>query len=667
MSRTKGKRASTVVFVLICGWCMAGHPADNPAELPLEIFGRHSYIKSPAISPDGKHIAALVAIGGIYQVAVADFETRRLEVIFKVGRNDRTNFNWVGWANNSRLVTSYSWLRETAVLRTSAGLDLEYRRLIAFDRDGKNIKYLEYDISQATRGSKLGKKSRTINSVYQDDVISFLPDDEEHILIQMDGGVELNQQHVYKLNVYTAQYTEVQRNFQNIHRWYADRKGELRLGRASDENRDYVSEYHYRKSESSGWQKILEYERYEESPWHFLGFDATGEKLYFASSADSNTHSLYVFDANSGEMSKPLYNHPSYDVDGIVYDQAKKQVTGVFYTADVPLVEYFSAEDGALQKMIGQHLPGLYNSIVSESSDGSRKIISAQSDRQPVKYYLYDQSTNSLRSWYETRPDIKAELMAEHRPVHFKARDGMELHGYLTLPTSGALPPVVVYPHGGPWSRDTAEFELFAQALASRGYAALQINFRGSEGYGKQYEVAGYQEWGKKMQDDIADGLLWARKEKLVAEDRACIMGMSYGGYAALMGVIRNPELYRCAISFAGIVDLVELAAQRDRRGSYFAPQVGEAGSKDIRLSSPIHLAEQIQAPVLLMHGKRDIILSSEDTVRMAKKMAQLKKTHQLVLFENGDHHLSIEEDRIHFIKEVDGFLQKYLPVSGSN
>lgn len=661
------KWASMVLVFIGFFYQGVGYANESTDQIPLEVFGKLPNITSPVLSPDGKYIAALMAIDGVYHVAVADFDKRQLQLVLKFNKEDRKHLNWINWANNNRLIVSYTWLTASSDVGTRTGNDVNYTRLLALDRDGKNIKYLEYDIFKAMKGSKVGRKSRELNSVNQDHIIDFLPKDKDHILVQLDGSVDWGVQYVYKLNVYTAEYTQVQKNFQNIYDWITDWDGQLKLGVARDENSPFLKEYHYRESAaSSDWEKIIEYTLFKDAITWFLSFDSTGEKLYLASHQNSDRASLHLFDPKTKKMSEPIFNHPKVDIEGVFYDFAKKRVTGVKYTDDLPSIHYFNEEDAQFQRAIDKFLPDLSNRIISQSLDGNRKIIASVSDRQPLKYYLHDQAKNSLRSWYFAYPEIKPRQMAERRAITFKARDGMELYGYLTIPeaTKEKLPPLVVFPHGGPQARDTAAFDPFAQALASRGYAVLQVNFRGSTGYGTRYEVAGYREWGWKMQDDLTDGLRWVAEKKLADSTRACIMGMSYGGYAALMGVIKDPDQYQCAISFAGVTDLPRIVTQWRFQGSSIEETIGKSNSDRIHEASPYHLVEKIKVPLLLIHGERDGVVNSEDLEAMVKKLKKLGKQYKLVLFEDGDHHLSIEEDRIRFINEVDAFLQTYLPVN---
>nr|WP_249777492.1 S9 family peptidase [Herbaspirillum robiniae] len=255
------------------------------------------------------------------------------------------------------------------------------------------------------------------------------------------------------------------------------------------------------------------------------------------------------------------------------------------------------------------------------------------------------------------------------RAISFKGRDGTPLHGYLTPPWNAPAgkAPLIVLPHGGPVARDVARFDVYTQFFASRGWAVLQVNFRGSAGYGAEFEQAGFKRWGLEMQDDITDSVNWSVQSGLADPARICIVGGSYGGYAAMMGVIKTPELYRCAVSINGVADLRDLLANAQR---YVGYEIGAeriigqwwSDRERLRQTSPVNRAKEIRTPLLLIHGKEDRTVPVEQSRDMADALKDTgNKDYRYVELPLGDHGLSREEDRIRAFREMETFLKTYL------
>jgi dipeptidyl aminopeptidase/acylaminoacyl peptidase len=255
------------------------------------------------------------------------------------------------------------------------------------------------------------------------------------------------------------------------------------------------------------------------------------------------------------------------------------------------------------------------------------------------------------------------------KSINYRARDGLQIHGYLTMPLGEATGPIpfVVLPHGGPYARDYLRFDYIAQMIASRGYGVLQPNFRGSTGYGNDFLLAGFREWGRKMQDDITDATRWLIDQKLADPSRICIVGWSYGGYAALMGAIREPSLYKCAASMAGPTDLRRIQPGSGREISNVAVPVLNGDRSLIDQNSPVKNADKITIPVLLAHGQQDVNVSIEDSLEMEKALKNAGKAVDTIYFPSDDHFLFREGDRIAFLKKLDEFLRTNLGPSPVN
>jgi dipeptidyl aminopeptidase/acylaminoacyl peptidase len=269
----------------------------------------------------------------------------------------------------------------------------------------------------------------------------------------------------------------------------------------------------------------------------------------------------------------------------------------------------------------------------------------------------------SLEPIGDTYPYIPDESVAPIKSIVYRARDGLQIHGYLTMPLGKVDGPIpfVVLPHGGPYSRDYKEFDYIAQMIASRGYGVLQPNFRGSTGYGGAFLEAGFREWGRKMQDDVTDATKWLIDQKLADPSRICIFGWSYGGYAALMGAIREPTLYRCAASMAGVTDLKHIQPNSGRMLSGVAVPVLNGDRSLIAENSPAKNADKIMIPILLAHGEQDLNVSVEDSTEMEAALKSAGKKVDSIYFGGDDHFLFLEGDRIAFLKKLDSFLRENL------
>jgi dipeptidyl aminopeptidase/acylaminoacyl peptidase len=331
------------------------------------------------------------------------------------------------------------------------------------------------------------------------------------------------------------------------------------------------------------------------------------------------------------------------------------------------------AFDPALQARlvrVGKAFPGQSLRLESWSDDLSRLLFHASGGTESGVWWLIDLKDNKAEELGWDYPDIGAEQVGPTRVATWKAADGLEISGILTLPVGREAKglPVVVMPHGGPASRDTLDFDWMAQAFASRGYAVLQPNFRGSTGYGQAFVAAGYGEWGGKMQTDVSDGLKFLAAQGVVDPKRACVVGGSYGGYVALAGVTLQQGLYRCAVSYAGVSDLTALWKQKARRsgggnsaqGRDFLSTIG-SGS-DLKARSPIAFADRADAPVLLMHGTDDTVVDFEQSATMEKALKAAGKPVQLVRLPGEDHWRSRPETRAALLSAAVAFVEANNP-----
>jgi dipeptidyl aminopeptidase/acylaminoacyl peptidase len=389
---------------------------------------------------------------------------------------------------------------------------------------------------------------------------------------------------------------------------------------------------------------------------------------------------LHRMSLADGSIEKTVFEHPEVDTGSAIVNPYTGIVIGGRLTLDASKQVFFDAKFQKVLDTVRRAIPNQGILLTSWDKAENRFIIFSEGPGNSGTYYFFDVAKRKLMELAKRRPDLTPEHLSTVTPMHYTARDGLEIPAYLTLPP-GASPknlPLVVLPHGGPEVRDSMAFDYWAQALGSRGYAVLQMNFRGSSGYGHSFVKAGYGEWGGKMQDDIADGARHLIEVGIADPKRICIVGGSYGGYAALAGAVFTPDLYQCAVSINGISDLSAMMyreAERSPRAGFevdywkqfFGADRG-ISSRVLHNRSPVNFVDQVKASTLLIHGKDDTIVDIKQSKLMHKALKKADKDSTFVTLEGEDHWLSVESSRIEVLKVMEGFLAEHLgPATAGN
>ncbi|HZF29108.1 MAG TPA: alpha/beta fold hydrolase, partial [Gammaproteobacteria bacterium] len=404
-----------------------------------------------------------------------------------------------------------------------------------------------------------------------------------------------------------------------------------------------------------------------------VGLDAEDRLIVMQRGNDgAGRFGLYVMSAETGKIESPFYAHASLDVSGPRLDPYTNRVIG----AEVGEGEivWIDNEVRARQADLNDVFRGESPHIVSWSKDRSRWIVGTERPDHAPSYYLLDTKANTAKQIASTNTALDRAKLAQRAPYSYRARDGVEIPAYLTRPLDAKGPvPLVLLPHGGPAARDVGGFDWLAHALASRGYAVLQPNFRGSGGFGEKWEKAGHGEWGiGVMQHDLTDGVAAVVAAGIADPERVCIVGASYGGYAALAGAAFTPELYRCAAAIAGVADLRDmLGFERNTAGglsatvSYWRQAMGvtdtESRVEQLNAASPAQHADRVRAPVLLIHGHDDTVVPITQSRTMERALTNAGKSVQLVELEGEDHWLSRPKTRLETLQALDAFLAEHL------
>jgi dipeptidyl aminopeptidase/acylaminoacyl peptidase len=637
--------------------------------IPVEKFAAGAQFSQPKLSPDGNFIAYVKEIDGFRWLTLLDLETRKSTKYDSGTRitGEHREVTWFRWVSNTRIA-----------YLTTVWDGWVITGMSALDRDGGHWVHFAGPDADPHNAFPLMTW----------DIIHDFRDESASVLVLGRGageGRDLVYPDVIKVSTLGGTQRKVVTNPGNVVDWVADRAGAVRLGITLDGLRFGAI---YRDDERSPWRTLplFQKERGQISP---LGFDSTGRRLIVVANNDQNRRAVYFYDIGQGKIGELIAGHDRFDIipemmhtaiDGVVLDgpvlsDQDGSVLGVNYIAEGPGTQWFDPNFASIQAGIDKILPKTFNLIASHSDDGKRFVVLAISDRDPGTYYLLDLRGGKPLFFQLAKraPGLPVQDLVPVQPIHYRARDGEEIHGFLTLPAgkkSGV--PLVVLPHGGPNVRDVWIYDEWVQFLANRGYGVLQMNYRGSPGYGTAFYEKGRREIGRGMQTDIDDGTRWAIASGIADPARIAIFGASYGGYSALFALAHSPELYRCGISFAGVTDWKELVTEG--RGEeykyaylYWKDWIGdpETNASFLASISPVYSADRIKAPLLIVQGEDDHVVPPKQARRMVAALEAAGHKPQTLYFPNEGHGLSTERDRARFLSEMEAFLAANLAVPG--
>ncbi len=495
------------------------------------------------------------------------------------------------------------------------------------------------------------------------DIVDDLEEIEGEVLVGM------NQRNpecfdVYRLKIDTGEMRMVAENPGTVTRWVTDHAGTVRIGIMTD---GVNSTYLYRDRDDEPFRDVLTIHFKEALEPMFFTFD--NKAVYALSNLGRDRLTAVRYDMANAQELEVFYEHPEVDLDGLSFSRKRKVLTQITYTTWKQQREILDEETRKLFDQLSQKLPNYEINISDHTKDEGTFIVRTYSDRSLGAFYLYDFAKNDLQKLADVSPWLNEADLAPMKPITYQSRDGLTIHGYLTLPIGKPAKnlPVVVNPHGGPWVRDRWTYNPEVQFLANRGYAVLQVNYRGSTGYGRKFWEASFKQWGRTMQDDVSDGVLWLVNEGIADPKRVAIYGGSYGGYCTLAGVTFTPELYACGIDYVGVSNLFTFM---NTIPPYWKPflesmyeLVGNPESDEelLRAASPVFHVDRIRAPLMVVQGAKDPRVNIEESNQIVEALKKRGIDVPYLVKENEGHGFHNEENRFEMYEAMEGFLEKHL------
>ncbi len=654
-----------ILGALVCASAPAQAPTAAPAgPIPIEQFTRFDEFGGLKISPDGQFGAMLTGKYGRSVVAFLDLKTKKL--VSGIRTPEDCEIDEYHWISPTRLIYTIAQRRPGHVRPAPTG------EIFGIDRDGSAARQLYgYRAGQSSLDTHMKVRKASYASP---ELLSVLKDDPDNILIAeypwKDTGMfwQYNPDAkplISRLNVYNGQKKQLDMAPLGGAQLLLDHAERVRFALGRNERVKTAISW---KPQPDGAWTSFELEGFRDESVVPRRFSSDDRSVYLTGVREGESLSaLYRLDLQTQQLEK-VHAFDAAGVDGVITDFADRDVIGVSsYTdrqADFWLVKDNPA--ARIYQALQRAFPQNRVNVTSTSDDGRQAIVFVDSDINPGDYYLFDTASMRAEFLRAGRMWVEPKQMRPKEAIALTARDGLALHGYVTRPAGDGPHPLVVLPHGGPHGiRDVWEFDPEVQLLANRGYAVLQVNYRGSDGYGMDFESAGYREWGGKMQDDLTDATRWAIEQKIAPADRVCIYGVSYGGYAALMSAAREPDLYRCAIGYAGIYDLELVLESGDipdsRSGRAYLERVLGSDVARLRTQSPAYSAQNIKAPVLLIHGKVDGRADYEHAKRMRAALEKNQKKVEWLALEGEGHGAYDEQTRRAVYERILQFLDTNL------
>lgn len=639
------KKLAVIALALV-----TANAAIAAEQIPVEDFFKRSPFTGFQLSPDGKYLAAIAPINERRNIAVIDLETREARAITGMKERDISGFSW---ANDDRILF---------YMDTDGN---ESFGIFAVNKDGSGTRTLIQPAATQIQGGSFVVRTAS--------VINRLKDDPKHVLVstpRFDNGMVI--QDVKKMNIINGRLRTVELNPGNIGGYITNEAGDVIGAVSFDEGKRKVL---YRKPGQKKWTTLVEFEE-ANGGYYPVWISDDGERMYVSSNVDSNGEmrdksAIYRYDIDANKIGELIFEHPDVDVGGVWASDVTEELVAVTYNAEKPGRHFVDQEWEKIIKSIEAAFPEKIVSPSSITEDEMKMIVTVWDSKNPAAYYLFDRSNSNMEELAIAYDWLNADALGEMRPVAIESRDGLTLPAFLTIPpdSDGKNLPLVINPHGGPRARDFWGFNPEVQLMANRGYAVLQVNFRGSTGYGQEFDKAGWGKWGAEMQNDITDAVLWAIDQDIADPDRICIYGGSYGGYAAMAGLTFTPELYKCGINYVGVTDINLLFETMPASWKLLRAEmkrtIGDPDDEEeARLMaerSPINHVDKIKVPLLMGYGKQDPRVVLDHALNLEKKLKQYEVDYELIIEEKEGHGFRKFENQVEWYTKLIDFLDENL------
>jgi dipeptidyl aminopeptidase/acylaminoacyl peptidase len=623
--------ASTVLAMeqLDLGLTTPAASADAAKLIPLRAFFKNPEKGGFQVSPDGARFSF-----------IQPYE-RRLNVFVQSRQGGQTVRVT---SETERDIAGYFWKGSNRIVYLKDFKGDENFHLVSVDADGTNLVDLTpFDNVRAM-------------------IIDDRTDHDDEMLIALNKRTP-EVFDVYRLDLKTKELALIAENPGNITGWFADHEGRIRIAVTAD---GVNTSLLHRADDKSPFKPVLTTSFKESISPLIFSFD--NSKLYASSNINRDKSAIVLIDPASGKEERVVFEHPDVDVSLLSWSRKRKVITHVRYTTWKGQRTFFDLTMEAIFRDLERKLPGYEIGLASHDRDEKVYVVSAWNDRSVGVEYLYDVASQELTKLADLAPWLDEQQLVKMLPITYRARDGLTINGYLTLPRGGGKNlPLVVNPHGGPWARDSWGYNPEVQFLASRGYAVLQMNFRGSTGYGRKFWEMSFKQWGKAMQDDITDGVRHLINEGVADPKRVAIYGGSYGGYATLAGLTFTPELYACGIDYVGVSNLFTFL---NTIPPYWKPHldmwhemVGHPEREKVLLeaASPVFHVDKIRVPLLIAQGAKDPRVNVNESDQMVAALKKRGVAVEYILKDNEGHGFHNEENRFEFYEAMERFLAEHM------